>query len=173
MVRGEDELKKAAQGRTHRRLAGVASPLRLAGAGSIRGAKRPLVLFGDSVAGRAAETGTPERTMYRRIERFERDGMASLFGSDPAADRAKRRGLEPAIWRMIVELKAEHPALNNNEIRNIVYVRTGRRLGKHTAARVLSEEVVPLKLSRLFEPYHEAPSRREEAREAVVALHLE
>jgi hypothetical protein len=78
---------------------------------------RPLVLFGDSVAGRAAETGTPERTMYRRIERFERDGMASLFGSDPAADRAKRRGLEPAIWRMIVELKAEHPALNNNEIR--------------------------------------------------------
>nr|MDQ3316156.1 LuxR family transcriptional regulator [Actinomycetota bacterium] len=29
---------------------------------------RPLVLFGDSVAERARETGTPERTMYRRIE---------------------------------------------------------------------------------------------------------
>jgi len=133
---------------------------------------RPLVLFGDSVAERATETGTPERTMYRRIERFEKDGMASLFGSDPATERAKRWGLEPAIRRMIVELKAEHPALNNNEISNIVYVRTGRRLGKHTAARVISEEVVPLKLSRLFEPYHEAPSRRE-AREAVVALHLD
>lgn len=132
---------------------------------------RPLVLFGDSVAERTRETGTPERTMYRRIERFEKDGMLSLFGSDPA-EEAKRRGLEPAIRRMIVELKAEHPALNNNEIRNIVYVRTGRRLGKHTAARVISEEVVPLKLSRLFEPYHEVPSRKE-AREAVVTLHLD
>ncbi len=133
---------------------------------------RPLVLFGDSVAERAGETGTPERTMYRRMERFERDGMASLFGSEPATERSKRRGLEPAIRRMIVELKAEHPALNNNEISNIVYVRTGRRLGKHTAARVISEEVVPLKLSRLFEPYHEAANRKE-AREAVVALHLD
>jgi transposase len=133
---------------------------------------RPLVLFGDAVAERAGETGTPERTMYRRMERFERNGIASLFGSDPATHRAQRRGLEPAIRRMIVELKAEHPKLNNNEIKNIVYVRTGRRLGKHTAARVISEEIIPLKLSRLFEPYHEARSRRE-AREAVVALHLD
>jgi hypothetical protein len=56
---------------------------------------RPLVLFGGSVAERAGQTGTPERTMYRRIERFERDGMESLFASDLAAARDKRRGLEP------------------------------------------------------------------------------
>jgi len=133
---------------------------------------RPLVLFGASVAERAKETGTPERTMYRRVERFEKDGMLSLFGTDPATARAKRRGLEPAIRRMIVELKAEHPALNNSEISNIVYVRTGRKLGKHTAGRVLAEEVLPLKLSRLFEPYHETKNGRER-REAVVALHLD
>jgi putative transposase len=133
---------------------------------------RPLVLFGASVPERAKETGTPERTMYRKVERFEKDGMLSLFGANPATERAKRRGLEPAIRRMIVDLKAEHPALNNNEIKNIVYVRTGRRLGDHTAARVLSEEVVPLKLSRLFEPYHEMEDSRER-RSAVVALHLD
>jgi hypothetical protein len=133
---------------------------------------RPLVLFGSSVPERAKETRTPERTLYRRVERFERDGMSSLFGTDPAAERAKRRGLEPAIRRMIVDLKAEHPTLNNNEIKQIVYVRTGRRLGDHTAARVLAEEVVPLKLSRLFEPYHEMGGGRER-RSAVVALHLD
>jgi putative transposase len=127
---------------------------------------RPLVLFGGSVAERARETGTPERTMYRRVERFEEDGMMSLFATDPAAARARRQGLEPAVRRMIVELKAEHPKLNANEIANIVYVRTGRRLGKHTPGRVLAEEVVPLKLSRLFEPYHETQDVRE-AREAV------
>src|SRR5215212_4051883 len=133
---------------------------------------RPMVLFGASVADRATQTGTPERTMYRRIERFEEDGMLSLFATDPAAARARRRGLEPAIRRMIVELKAEHPKLNNNEIAKIVYVRTGRRLDKHTPGRVLAEEVVPLKLSRLFEPYHETGDVRE-ARGAVVALHLD
>lgn len=85
---------------------------------------RPMVLFGGSVTERAAETGTPERTMYRRIERFEKDGMLSLFATDPAAARARRRGLEPAIRRMVVELKAEHPKLNVNETSNIVYVRT-------------------------------------------------
>ena len=133
---------------------------------------RPMVLFGGSVSERAAETGTPERTMYRRVERFERGGMLSLFATDPATERAKRRGLEPAIRRMIVDLKAEHPALNGNEIANIVYVRTGRRLGDHTASRVLSEEVVPLKLSRLFESYHETKESRDR-RGAVVALHLD
>jgi putative transposase len=133
---------------------------------------RPLVLFGGSVAQRARETGTPERTMYRRVERFANEGMLSLFGTDPATERAKRQGLEPAIRRMIVELKAEHPAFNNSEISNIVYVRTGRRLGKHTAERVLSEEVVPLKLSRLFEPYHETAEGKER-RSAVVTLHLD
>jgi putative transposase len=133
---------------------------------------RPLVLFGAPVPPRAKETATPERTMYRRVKRFEQDGMASLLGTDPAAARARRRGLEPTIRRMIVDLKAEHPKLNHNEISNIVYVRTGRRLGDHTAARVLSEEVVPLKLSRLFEPYHEMEDIRDR-RGAVVALHLD
>jgi hypothetical protein len=109
---------------------------------------RPMVLFGSPVTERARETGTPERTMYCRIERFEEDSMLSLFATDPSAARTRRRGLEPAIRRMIVELKAEHPRLNANEIANIVYVRTGRRLGKHTSGRVLAEEVVPLKLSR-------------------------
>ena len=125
---------------------------------------RPLVLFGSSVAERAAETGTPERTMYRRVERFEADGMLSLFVTDPAMARARRQGLEPYIRRMIVELKAEHPKLNNNETSNIVYVRTGRRLGKHTPARVLADEVVPLKLSRLLEPYHETEDSRDRLR---------
>jgi hypothetical protein len=105
---------------------------------------RPLVLFNSPVPERFRETGTPQRTIYRKKERFEDHGMESLFAIDLAAEQAKRQGLEPATRTMIVELMAEHPAFNNNEIKNIVYTRTGRVLGDHTVARVLSEAVVPL-----------------------------
>ena len=40
---------------------------------------RPLVLFGDPVPERATETGTSERTLYRRIAGFELGGMRSLL----------------------------------------------------------------------------------------------
>jgi hypothetical protein len=71
---------------------------------------RPLVLFGEPVPERSAETGVSERTLYRRIAGFEEVGMESLFGSKPA----KRRVLPPSVRRLIVDLKAEHPALNLN-----------------------------------------------------------
>ena len=41
---------------------------------------RPVVLFGHSPAERARLTGAPQRTLYRQAARFEREGMASLFG---------------------------------------------------------------------------------------------
>ena len=69
---------------------------------------RPLVLFGEPVPRRALETGTSERTLYRRISGFEREGMECLFGSPPA----KRRVLPNSIRRLILDLKAEHPALS-------------------------------------------------------------
>ncbi|QIN82826.1 helix-turn-helix domain-containing protein [Rubrobacter tropicus] len=129
---------------------------------------RPLTLFGASVAQRASETGSAERTLYRKVARFEEEGMESLFD----AAGAKRRPLPPIIRRMIVELKAEHPRFSLGEIGTICYVRTGRRPGKHTIERVLAEEPVPLRILRRFEPYHEISEARERRR-AVVALHAE
>jgi hypothetical protein len=102
---------------------------------------RPLVLFGEPVPRRALETGTSERTLYRRISGFEREGMESLFGSPPA----KRRVLPNSIRRLILDLKAEHPALNANEIANICYVFSGRKPDVRTVGSVLDEEPLPLK----------------------------
>ncbi len=42
---------------------------------------RPLVLFGLPVAERAEETGSSERTLYRRISRFESEGMEFAVGT--------------------------------------------------------------------------------------------
>ncbi|MDP9456467.1 MAG: helix-turn-helix domain-containing protein [Actinomycetota bacterium] len=132
---------------------------------------RPLVLFGSPAAGRASETGTAsERTLQRKASRFDAEGMESLFGSEHA--RRRRRNLPPALRRRIVDLKAEHPGFNLNEIANAVYVRFGRRPDHKTIRRVLAEEPVPLRFVRRYPPYHEISERRER-RAAVVALHAD
>jgi putative transposase len=128
---------------------------------------RPLVLFGEPLPRRALETGTSERTLYRRISGFEREGMESLFGSPPA----KRRVLPDSFRRLILDLKAEHPALNANEIANIRYVFAGRKPDVRTVGSVLDEEPLPLKAFRRFAPYHEMPTT--ERRKALVTLHYE
>lgn len=129
---------------------------------------RPLVLFGGSVAGRERETGVAGRTLYRRVDRFEQEGMQSLFD----AERAKRRELPPSIRRLIVDLKAEHPALSLGEVARVCYVRFGRRPSKRTVKRVLAEEPAPLRMVRRFDPYHEI-GEPGERRMAVVRLHAE
>ncbi len=58
---------------------------------------RPLVLFGSSVAERAGETGVPERTMYRRIERFETSvavAQLRLFGLDALGEAGWLKALK-------------------------------------------------------------------------------
>src|SRR5215203_31349 len=130
---------------------------------------RPLVLFGAPADGRSQETGASSgRTLRRKAVLFEAEGMESLFGSETA----RRRKLPPAMRRLIVDLKAEHPGLNPNEISRVCYVRFGRRPARKTVKRVLAEEPVPLRFVRRFPPYHEIPERKD-ARAAVVALHAD
>ena len=131
---------------------------------------RPLVLFGAPAAGRAEETGAAsERTLQRRTKRFEAEGVESLFGSEGA----RHRRLSPAVARLIVDLKAEYPSFNLNEVANACYVLFGRRPDHKTIRRVLAEEPVPLRIARRFLPYREIPERRGGRRLAVVTLHSE
>ena len=129
---------------------------------------RPLVLFGLPVADRAEETGSSRRTLYRRVSRFESEGMDSLF----AVAGAKRRTLPPAMRRLIVDLKAEHPPMRPHEISTVCYVRFGRRPDYRTVERVLAEEPIPLRMVRRFPLYHETGEPRER-RTAVLRLHAE
>jgi putative transposase len=128
---------------------------------------RPLVLFDASVAERAAEVGTSTSTLYRRLDRFTEDGMESLFD----APAAKRRRLPPAIRRLIVDLKAEYPRFNLNEIANVVRACFGRKPDVRSLQRVLDEEPMPLKIVRNYPPYHKTEDPRE-GRVAIVELRL-
>lgn len=130
---------------------------------------RPVVLFGRPPAERAAETGTPERTLYRRAARFDAEGLASLF-APPKVE--KHRRLPEPIRRHIHELKAEHPAFHANEIAAICAVRFGRRPSPHTVKRLLAEGPPPVRAARRFPPYRELTDPAA-ARLAVVKLHSE
>jgi transposase len=129
---------------------------------------RPLVLFGESVVERSEETGVSERTLYRRVEGFEREGTDGLF----SAEKARKKRMPPAMRRLIVDLKAEYPAFNTNETANIVYVVFGRRPDVRTIRKVLDEEAWPLKLRRDYPPYHEIEEPKER-RMAIVRLHAQ
>jgi putative transposase len=129
---------------------------------------RQPVLFGSSAAERAEETGVSERTIQRRIERFGAEGMEGLF----AAEAAHKRKLPPNIRRLIVDLKAEYPAFNLNEIANVVRACFGRRTDVRSVRRVLAEEPMPLKLSRNYPRYHEMGDPGE-GRAAIVELRVD
>jgi transposase len=128
---------------------------------------RQPVLFGSSVAERAEQTGVSERTLRRRMESFEAEGMEGLF----AAEKAKRRRLPPSIRRFIVDLKAEYAPFNLNEIANIVGVCFGRKPDVRSVSRVLDEEARPLKLHRSYPLYREMDAY--ERRAAIVELRVD
>ncbi len=43
---------------------------------------RPMLLFGQTAASRAKETGTSERTLHYKADQFEQEGMVSLFPNE-------------------------------------------------------------------------------------------
>ena len=132
---------------------------------------RPPVIFGASVAERSRQTGTPQSTLRRKIAAFEKDGMRSLFESE----RVEPHGaawLDPEVRRLILDLKADHPPMRNNEIATICYVRFGRRPHGRTVERVLQENPSSIRMFRRFDPYHEIEDATER-RLAIVTLHSE
>jgi transposase len=125
------------------------------------------VLCGGPVAERSEETGVSERTLQRRIRSFETEGMEGLFETE----KARRRRLPPSIRRLTVDLKAEYPPFNLNEIANVVRACFGCRVDVRSVKRVLEEEAIPLKMEKNYLRYHEIDS--EEGRAAVVELRVD
>jgi AraC-like DNA-binding protein len=128
---------------------------------------RPVVLFDDSVPARAVATATPERTLYRHLERFTTDGMLGLQPHERPTHT-----LPHYLRQLIVDLKVEHPPLRVHEIQTICYVRTGRRPHANTVKQVLATTPLPFRTARRFTPYHQIVDPLERRR-TVVRLHAE
>ena len=70
------------------------------------------MVWGDPAPARARQTGVPERTLYEKADRFDREGMPSLFKKK----RVRGPTLDPEIRRLIVDLKVQHPPMGLGEI---------------------------------------------------------
>jgi hypothetical protein len=67
---------------------------------------RPVVLFGQSPAERAAQTGASARTVYRQVARFDQLGLAGLV---PPPKIEKHRALPTEVRQAILDAKREYP----------------------------------------------------------------
>lgn len=114
---------------------------------------RPIVLFGETAAQRAKETGASERTLHYQAKRFEQLGMISLFQKTPAPPSETGRSLPPEMRQLIVNLKAEHPGFRPHELATICFLRFERRPGDHTVKRVLAEGSTTTVPGRRYPPY--------------------
>src|SRR5215218_5731018 len=131
---------------------------------------RQPVLFVNGGTERAEQTGVSRRTLHRRIARFGEEGMEDLFETEAA----KRQKLPPNIRRFIVDLKAEYPPFNLNEIANVVRACFGRKPDVRSVERVLDEEARPLKLARNYPRYREMEAASPgEGRASVVELRVD
>ncbi len=132
---------------------------------------RPIVLFGQTPASRAHQTGVSERTLRRKVARFAVRGMPSLFEPEdpPVSDR---RVLPLGIRRAIVELKAEYPPLSLREISAICRERFDRPVIHHTIKQILASNPLLLHPLRRLPRYRDManPTQR---RKAIVDLYLE
>ena len=133
---------------------------------------RPLVLFGETAASRAKETGVSERTLRYQADQFEQYGMISLFPKERAPAPDPGRSLPPEMCQLIVNLKAEYADFSLREISTICFLRFGRQLSHHTVQRVLADGPEPTVTTRRYPPYAQItdPYQR---RRAIVDLHAE
>jgi len=134
---------------------------------------RPMLLFGQTAASRAKETGTSERTLHYKADRFEQEGMVSLFPNERTSTAVSPgRNLPEDLRQLIVDLHAEHPGFTPHEIATICFLRFERRPSDHTVKRVIASGPKSTVTRRRYPPYAQIadPYQR---RRAIVDLHAE
>ena len=134
---------------------------------------RPLVLFHETAGERAKEIDVPQRTLSRKADEFERDGMQSLFSSgEQGGARETGKTLPEEVRQLIVDLHAELPTMSWREIAEVCYIRYGRR-PDHKSVKHIATSSPPSSLqARRYQPWHQIPDPAER-KLAVIRLHSE
>jgi len=134
---------------------------------------RPLVLFHETAGERAKEIDVPQRTLARKADEFEKDGMQSLFPSgEQGGARETGKTLPEEMRQLIVDLHAELPPMSWREIAEVCYIRYGRRPDHKNVKRIATATPPPFLQARRYQLWHLIPDPAER-KLAVIRLHSE
>ena len=74
---------------------------------------RPILLFGETAGQRAKEINAAQRTLSRKADDFERDGMRNLFSSEEPREQGETlKTLPSEMHQLIVDVHAELPDMS-------------------------------------------------------------
>ena len=134
---------------------------------------RPLVLFHETAGERAKEIDVPQRTLARKADAFERDGMDSLCSSgEQGGARTTSKTLPEEVHQLIADLHTELPTMSWREIAEVCYIRYGRRPDHKSVKHIATSSPPSSSSARRYQPWHLIgdPAGR---RLAVIRLHAE
>jgi hypothetical protein len=115
---------------------------------------RPLVLFHETAGERAKEIDVPQRTLSRKADEFERDGMQSLFSSgEQGGARETGKTLPEEIRQLIVDLHAEFPTMSWREIAEVCSIRYGRKPDHKSVKHSAASGPPPSLQARRYQPW--------------------
>ena len=134
---------------------------------------RPIILYGQTAGERAKEINAAQRTLSRKADEFERDGMQSLFAEhSPREQGETSRTLPLDMRQLIVDLHAEAPFMSWREIAEVCYIRSGRKPSHNSVKQVIATGPPPSLTARRYQPWHLIPDPAER-KLAVIRLHSE
>jgi putative transposase len=134
---------------------------------------RPIVLFGQTPGERAKEINAAQRTLSRKADEFEQDGMQSLFSSgEQGGERETSKTLPAEIRQLIVDLHADLPTMSWREIAEICFIRYDRKPSHHSIKHIATAGPPPSLATRRYQPWHLIADPAER-KLAVVRLHSE
>src|SRR5579871_4491622 len=116
---------------------------------------RDVVLFAETLAQRATETGLDRTTVAEKARRFLEDGMFGLVDQ-----RTTKAGRRPHVFPQRVAgflLYAKHlyPAVHDRELVRIVQRKFGYRTNHHTVRRFLERHPLPVQLPLPVTGFHQ------------------
>ncbi|GAC1405691.1 MAG: hypothetical protein NVSMB49_25110 [Ktedonobacteraceae bacterium] len=134
---------------------------------------RPILLFGETAGQRAKEINAAQRTLSRKADEFERDGMRSLFSSEEPREQGETsKTLSSEMRQLIVDVHTELPSMSWREIAEICYIRYGRKPSHHSVKHIATAGPSRSLAARRYQPWHLIADPAER-KLAVIRLHSE
>lgn len=133
---------------------------------------RKVVLFAETLAQRAAETGIDRATVGEKARRFIEQGMFGLLDQRATAAGRKPQPFPDRVAGYLLYAKQLYPSVHDRELVRIVRRKFGYQTNHHTVRSFLERHPIPVQLPLPVTRYHQFEEAYR-ARWTVVRMYYE